>query len=77
MCESGAIGFGFTSDWLRTWCKISKPIIIHSDCEEQLTSTNCQPTVGQQSANSQPTVGKESTNCRLTVGQLSAFSQWR
>ena len=34
--------------------------------EEQLTSTDCWPTVGRQTADSWPTVGRQTANCRPT-----------
>ena len=54
--------------------------------EEQLTSTDCWPTVGRQTANcwptvgrqladSWPTVGRQTANCRPSVGR-QVFPQW-
>ena len=35
MCDQVAIGFGFTSDWLRRWCKFFKPITKRKAKEQQ------------------------------------------
>lgn len=46
------------------------------DCEEQLTSADCQPNVNRQLTNSWLTGYEQSTDSLPTVGQLSADSPW-
>ena len=41
----------------------------HSNCEEQLPSTDIRPTVGQQSADSWPTLNRQVTNRLVTGGE--------
>ena len=60
--------FSLTSDNFRT--KISDNVLGKS--KEQLTSTDCWPTVGRLSADSRPTVGRQLADGWPTVGRQLA-----